>query len=182
MLDVALSGKKGVGKTTIANNLVNEKGYVKLSFADPLKEICWRFLPCVMVKPKEDRREALQVIGTIFRDFNEDVWVDVLVTRVLALRDLYPQIQIVVDDLRYWNEFKALWKLGFNLIRIERDAELRRQWGYNVDDLHPSERELDDVTGWDLIIENNGPYPFLDATNEILEFLRLSPIRVLRKW
>jgi hypothetical protein len=36
---ISLSGKKKAGKDTIANFLVEDKGFVKLSFATPLKEL-----------------------------------------------------------------------------------------------------------------------------------------------
>ena len=36
---IALTGKKGCGKDTIANYLVEKYGFINYGFADPIKEV-----------------------------------------------------------------------------------------------------------------------------------------------
>jgi len=89
------------------------------------------------------------------------------------LDKITPKNRIIIDDMRFLNEFDALRWVGFKVIRINRSIGLRRTWGYNVDDEHPSEKELDHITTWDFKINNNGRYPFLGATRKIVEYLKL---------
>lgn len=169
---VALSGKAGCGKSTIAKNLVKYHGFVRMSFATRLKEISKELFPARMSAPKEEHRKTLQLFGCFCRLIDPNCWVQIVVNQIHALD------RVVIDDVRFVNEIQALKKLSFNLIRIERSDELRKAWGYNVLDPHPSERDLDIVERWDLLIFNNGKYPFKEATNTILAFLKLPRIKV----
>jgi hypothetical protein len=57
---VGLSGRAGVGKDTVADVLVKEFGYVKVSFADPLKRCAmelWSFTEEQLWGPSEMRNE-----------------------------------------------------------------------------------------------------------------------------
>lgn len=171
---VAFSGKAGCGKSTIADRLIANYGFVKFSFAENLKALAWTYFPSIMSMKKEVFRKLLQEIGELFRKWNPDVWVNIVVSYVNSHLLAHPDTRIVIDDLRYENELHALKLLGFQCIRIERDPELRRKWGYNVDDPHQSEIQLDQCEDWDLIITNNDKYPFKQALHIISDFLRLN--------
>ena len=158
---IALSGKAGCGKSTIAKALVERFGFRRYGFADRLKEICCELFPEIMVKPKEEHRWLLQRFGTEWcRSVDGRVWVKYLIRRIR--REGHGRV--VVDDCRFRNEYEALMKAGFVMVRIERDKELLSEWGYNVDDTHPSETELDDAD-FHVRIQNDGPYPFDGAVD-----------------
>ena len=125
-----------------------------------------------MEAPKEEHRKLLQLFGCFCRLLQSDCWVQIVVNQIHDLD------RVVIDDVRFVNEVQALRKLGFNLIRIERSDELRKAWGYNVLDPHPSERDLDIIPQWDFLIFNNGKYPFKKATNVLLAYLKLPRIKV----
>jgi hypothetical protein len=93
---IGVCGRAGSGKDTVADVLVREHGFVKVSFADPLKRICrevFDFSDEQLWGSSEKRnvpdrryqrvpgyltpRYALQRLGTEWgRDCYEEVWVD----------------------------------------------------------------------------------------------------------
>lgn len=170
---IAFSGKAGCGKTTIAKNLVQKHGFTRLSFATRLKEISNELFPKIMSKKKEEFRPTLQLFGCFCRLIETTCWIN----PILLQLERIGHKRIVIDDVRFLNEFDGLRYLGFKLIRVSRSKALRRTWGYNVNDPHPSERELDHVTTWDLKLGNNGKYPFLNATRRLEIFLGLTEVK-----
>jgi len=151
---IAFSGKKGVGKTSIADELVKNFGFKKFSFATELKIICQHLFPNVMKLDKELHRHVLQMVGQMMRKVESNVWVDLVLNKVNKMN---PLTNIVLDDLRYLNEFFALRNNRFILIRVERHEDLRIKSGYNINDDHSSETALDGVPrqNWNLILKNN---------------------------
>lgn len=175
---IGLSGKAGSGKTTIAKDLVGQYGFQRYSFATKLKEICGEMYPDLIKKPKEEIRELYQNIGIGFREAklpeSKDVWVRYVLNQTAGLR------RVVVDDVRFKNEMGALRNAGFQIIRIDRDKELRKNFGYNVDDPHSSETELDNAD-FDLVIQNDYKHPFPQATYTIAKHLQLIYIDAYKK-
>lgn len=111
---VALTGKAGSGKTTVANYLLKHGFKYKYSFADGVKEVARKYFGM----KKKDRR-LLQQIGTEhFRTIDKDVWIKYVWSDV-ALNILCGDA-LVIDDLRFSNEAKACREAGFVLIKLER--------------------------------------------------------------
>ena len=159
---IALSGKLGSGKTTIAKRLVSEHGFRKISFAGPLKEACRAIFGFTdeqlygSLKKEIDPfwglspGRVLQLVGTeLFRvHFDSEVWVKSLIRTV----QLEQNIAWVVDDMRFPNELEAIKKLGGVLIRVERPEAV-----LDARDLaHPSETSLDNYKDWSFVISNDG--------------------------
>jgi len=175
---IGISGKKRRGKDDLADHPVQYLDYEHDYFARPIKQIA-RIVygfnsrqlygdlkevtdPFWDVTP---RRVMQKIGGELFRDqVCDDIWVRSLLKRVQGKN-------VVVSDLRYQNEAQALKEKGAFLIRIEANERVPYnssslktwacQWMPSLTswcgpEYHPSETELDDYDGWDVVIDNNG--------------------------
>jgi len=170
---LAFSAKAGSGKSVISERLIKSYGFIQLSFADKLKDVCRELFPELMNKHKNDYRWVLQKFGASCREIDQFVWIKPVLQQ---LDNEYKNVpRIVVSDLRYLNEYLVLKSRGFKLVRIERPRETRKKYGYNVDDMHGSETELDYIhnDGWDLVVDNRFEYPFTEALDFIIDAFRL---------
>lgn len=148
--DIALIGKMGSGKTTIARLLESEFGYTPLHFATPIKEVAQLIWADV-------NRDHLQKLGVAVRDIDENAWANVLLRKVDN-----SDSRIVVDDCRFPNEYQSLKERGFRIVRIiaDRNERVRRltQIGRLQDESqleHSTETGLDDADV-DYTITNDG--------------------------
>lgn len=122
---IGLHGKIGVGKDTIADHLCSHYGFVKLSFAQTLKEIValitgWEYdfidgkinreLRETLVHPFFGRtcRQILQYVGTdLFRNqLHRDIWINCLRNKLDA--KLSQGLDVVITDCRFQNELELL--------------------------------------------------------------------------
>jgi len=150
---IGLSGYARSGKDTIADHLVEHHGFVKLSFAGPMRESLYKLNPeirdltgmvysfqqAVDLFGWEDMktyfpayRGLMQRMGTeVGRDlFGEDFWVDQAIKRI-------PEgAHVVISDVRYQNEAQAIQKNFGQVWRIERH-------GIAAANDHTSEHDLD---------------------------------------
>lgn len=154
---IGLSGKAGVGKTTVADMLAKKLGGKRVSFADALREEVTEYFDLgTLVGTREGKevtvtmglremtvREVLQWWGNLRRETDYNYWVDVIdklhrdmiyrCTREKTLEQIW-----IVDDVRFTNEAELI-ELGA-LFRIEPYPA----WIKNCDwSDHPSETELD---------------------------------------
>jgi hypothetical protein len=162
---LGISGWARSGKDTVADYLVENHGYVKVSFSTPMKEAMYRLNPRITVNEVQntalrigvdiygweglkdrspDIRGLLQRFGTeIGREmFSEDFWVD------YALNSIPDGGKAVISDVRYPNEADAIRQLGGKVYRVERD-------GVFAANEHASEHALD-AYKFDGKIQNNG--------------------------
>lgn len=105
-------------------------------------------------------RKILQEIGFYFRGIDQLWWIKLLVQNVL--RDFGEGTEVVIiDDLRYRNEFEALRDLDsaegikVYLVHIEVEPRTQALRGAAMDRTeHPSETDLDNIHegSWDLWI------------------------------
>lgn len=136
---VAICGLAGSGKDTAAQALV-EDGWVRVSFADPMREALFRLNPdipyrgCVLQLQSIVRqygwdtakrecppiRTLLQRFGTeVGRElWGEDFWVDQAAKKVEEARRAGNCV--VISDVRFKNEAEWVQKNGGLLIRIRR--------------------------------------------------------------
>ena len=158
---MAFSGKMHVGKTTSADYLVRNYGFIKLSFAGKLKEIAKDLWP-EQFECGQKPRKLLQDLGMKMREIDQDVWVKYLVRIV---RSLPKESNIVVDDLRFMNEYKVLKNEGFFIVRIVREVPP------SPFDDHPSEKEVEQMP-YDLLLQNTGTLDMLyEKLDKIMEML-----------
>jgi hypothetical protein len=149
---IGLSGWARSGKDTVANHLVDNFGFVKVSFAEPMREALVRLNPTISINglrtelasavrlmgweslksESPDVRGLMQRFGTeIGREmFGQDFWVN------LALSRVEPGTNVVIPDCRYPNEADAIKSSGGVVWRVERN-------GVGPANDHDSERALD---------------------------------------
>lgn len=166
---IALAGLKGAGKTVVAKYLEEQKGYLRLPFAEPIKEM----LKLIGFSDDElygsrkecptkffgvSGREAMQSLGTEWgRHFiGEDMWVRVW-DREYTKLDKIKKFWVVVEDLRFDNEAAIIRDNGGVIIKIVKNTG-------NID-AHESERNHIDA---DYLICNNGTYEELIVKLEII--------------
>lgn len=194
--NIALLGKMGSGKDSVADVLIRTHGYVPMSFATPLKEMvveCDPLIQCNCMSDLPFEREGFPVhlsdlldSGKTFEECKREY---PEVRRVLQrigqgvrrhdpdywLRSLFERAleipaskNIVVTDVRYRNEADALRKNGFTLIRVKRTT--LNTGGYTTENtramLHQSEVELDTYQV-DRTIRNDGTK--LDLVSAVLD-------------
>jgi hypothetical protein len=138
---IGLVGFIGSGKGTVGD-ILEQKGFVKDSFAKPLKDACsvmfgwprellegdtevsrkWREKPDVFWSERFGKefspRLALQLMGTEAgrNVFHEDIWVTSLLNRSKGK-------DVVVTDVRFKNEVKFIQDNGGIVIRVKRGEE-----------------------------------------------------------
>jgi hypothetical protein len=135
---VGIAGKKGVGKSTLANYLVDKGFFYPASFAAPLKQMVRVLLQeigvagvdinaaeqdkeAIIDKIGESYRTLLQTLGTDWgRNLNSDIW---LLCAEHRLKRLY-QANIIFDDLRFANEADFIRERGGLIIHLGRDTGL----------------------------------------------------------
>jgi len=193
MMLIALCGAKQSGKTTVSETLVNEHGFVRMRFADTLKDMLVTMgltraqidggdkeKPSKLLGGKTPRW-AMQSLGTEWgRDMvSQDLWVNALALRMAKFSD--PKQRVVIDDCRFPNEVAMIHGLDGELWRVRRPnvepkvsflSRLLVRWGLSKK-IHPSE------IYWprfevDAEIVNDGTLGDLQAeTNRILRRVRV---------
>lgn len=174
---IGLSGWARSGKDTAAEYLVEQKGFTRVAFADPLREALYRLNPLIEVQgfpgarlrqmvdlagwdelkaASEDVRGLLQRMGTeVGREMIRDsIWVD------LAMKKADSLDFVVITDVRYPNEAEAIRDRGGILWRIQRPY-------LGPANTHPSETALDEYK-FDAVVENNG---FVEDLHEKIDKL-----------
>ncbi len=172
---IGITGKMRSGKDTTSEWLVNQYGYVHLSFAAPLKRVCGTLfnfdhdqLYGNKKNVKDDRwygitpREVLQFVGTeLFRnnmgrllpEIKNNFWAECLKREVIV--KLKEGKSVVVSDVRFPNEAEVLRQIhkSTKIYRVNR--ENRGVDGAVAAQLHSSETEMNGIV-CDHEIENNG--------------------------
>lgn len=145
---LALTGPKGVGKSTFAKQLVkynrNFYGAAILPFAGPLKNMLQLILPpeAFTAEGKEDTalglcgkspRYLMQTLGTEWgrKTIGEDIWVEAM-RRSIATANAKV---VIIDDLRFANEAELVQELDGVIYRVTRS-------GVEYTDSHASEVPL----------------------------------------
>lgn len=160
---IGFSGKKGSGKSYFADYLVNNKLFIKLSFASPLKEITKILfnlsdedvkdpIKKESINPKFNAspRELMQWLGTdIMREeFNKrfnysgSIWIDNVKDKVKMLLD--NNKDVVIDDVRFQNEVDMIHSLGGIVINLHNSLDNNTSLSNNLNTLtstHSSENQ-----------------------------------------
>lgn len=191
--NVGIIGRARVGKDTAGAWLVENRGYVRVGFADALKEAALRLNPLVpfddpiepsgtaymrlahmvhivgweRAKENPEVRRTLQEYGMSIRDIDPEFWLRTALAKVAEINAAGSPV--VITDVRFPNEADSLKRAGFDLVYIER-ADVPQL-------THASEGAL----SWedaDLILKNDGSRSDFLATVEHMANLLTVPQRV----
>ena len=106
---IALSGKSGSGKDTLAAEMVEHLGFTRIAFADRLKtEVQSR---CIL-----PTRRRYQMYGQRARERNPLHWIQPVMSDILA----EPDRRWVITDMRYVNEARQVLAYDGDIICIVR--------------------------------------------------------------
>ena len=145
---IGLCGFAGAGKDTVGAYLVSEHGYVKVAFADPLKDVVssifgWDRAMMDGVTPEDRKfretvdqwwteavgktitpRNQMQLWGTDIgrKMFHPKLWI--LAVRRKVEKLLEEGKKVVVTDCRFVDECEIVRELGGKLCRIHREYPL----------------------------------------------------------
>ena len=97
-MKIALIGKMGSGKTTLAKYIEERYGYSLLSFATPVKKYAKELFN---VHTKD--RAFLQAFGQKMKEIDPDIWVNCIIRQIIT-------DSVIIDDVRFPNEYAALKK------------------------------------------------------------------------
>ena len=131
---IALTGPKGVGKTTVAKEIESRDWQNRciLSFAEPLRRMMSRLIPMKLMTDPEKKeqpiewldgktpRQLLQSLGTDWgRDMiSKTIWIE-------AMRQMIPEQPfdvIIIDDCRFQNEAEMVREMGGIVVGLEREG------------------------------------------------------------
>ena len=125
---IGFCGKAGAGKSTAAAYLAERHGFVRVRFADPLKDMLralglnereiegdLKEMPCDLLKGTSPRR-AMQTLGTEWgrEIIHSDLWINAWMRRTAGTA------KVIAEDLRFANEAAAIVLAGGKICRILR--------------------------------------------------------------
>jgi hypothetical protein len=179
---IGICGLIGSGKDTVAQQLIDNHNFVKISFADKLKDAvavmfnwnrelldgktdesrAWREKEDAYWTAETGRsitpRLVLQEFGTecMREGFFDGIWVSLTKQHILN----NPDKNFVLPDTRFPNEAKMLYEIGGEVWRVKRGQDpvwfrIYQDVGVEPKDVHPSEWAWAH-TKFTQTIENNG--------------------------
>lgn len=174
MVLLGIMGKKGSGKDTVSDYLVEHYQFHKLAFAGPIKQVAQNMFDFTEqqlngeLKETIDKRwgisprEVFQKLGTEFGQFdlpkyfpplgkkvNRNFWVERL---KIEYGKLPNNSNVIVSDVRFNHEIEAIKKMGGKIIYIERNDRI-----WEKQDIHLSEKEMETINRnlFDILLDNN---------------------------
>ena len=163
-MKIAFGYNKRVGKDSACNYYIKKYGGDKFSFAKPLYDILY-YAQEVAGFPKQKDRKFLQWVGTEWaRQNNDRVWINKLLFETNNYEMTNKGENIYVSDVRFKNEFSALKKNNWILVKITRDIRNNEN--------HQSENDLVDETRWDYVIQNDGTPNFFIELDKLYEKIK----------
>jgi len=187
---ILVSGLAGAGKTTVSDLMKNrlnlkypELEIVRYSLSSPIKYVAQAFFDWDKEKDEKGRK-LLQQLGTVGREYNENLWIKHLLTQLdrnFGDKDrIYPVNMVIVDDWRFPNEVQTLRKnplLNVVTIRVFGRGGLNGEVAEDI-----SENSLPEATaenldtirmnpfsvGYDFCVENSGDLEQLNSKIDVV--------------
>jgi phosphomevalonate kinase len=147
---IGLSGKQFVGKDQVCQILLEKlPAYRQLPLALAIKQRYaaeHQITLELLEANKAHHRPGLIALGDWGRAQDPDYWLKQVVDEPGHL---------IISDVRLLREFELLKSLGAFMIRVNASRAVREIRGTLVNETDPTECQLDEVTGWDAVLENN---------------------------
>lgn len=172
---IGISGKAGSGKDTIADYLFERHGFLKISFADPLKAAASKIFGVnLAIFYDRDKKESpleywnmtprrmLQLLGNeaVKPHFGDDLWIK---RWFLSYQQVKDTDCVVVPDCRFDRECVAIRYLGGTMIHLERPgAGLDGEAGTHSSEVGPTQMAQD------FLLVNDGTVKDLYAAVEVV--------------
>lgn len=131
---IGLTGKAGSGKSFAAERLIKMRGFERIKFADPLKDMLralglnehqieggLKEQPCTLLCGMTPRF-AMQTLGTEWgrNTIGPDFWINIFCHRFLS-GSIHRNV--VCDDVRFKNEADTIRRLGGYIVHIRTAVE-----------------------------------------------------------
>ena len=163
---IGLCGFQSAGKDTIADYLIKEHGFIRITFASAVKDIISIIFGWPRIKleglTKEDRawreeidywwsktlnipnlspRFVMQYIATdLFRNhFHPDIWVKIVENEINKYLENNINKNIVISDCRFTNEINMILRLGGKIIQVHRNPPnwfFKYRQGFDVEEVN----------------------------------------------
>jgi phosphomevalonate kinase len=173
---IGLSGKQFAGKDQVCQILLEKlvtgqlPVYRQLPLALAIKERYaaeHQLTLEALEANKAFHRPGLITLGDWGRAQDPDYWLKQVVNE---------QGHLIISDVRLVREFELLKSLGAHMIRVNADRAVRETRGTLVNETDPTECQLDDVTGWDAVLDNNET--LLILREKVSHLLHQSPFMI----
>ena len=183
---IGLLARRTYGKDTIADYLVENYGYKKVPLASPLKEACrvlFNFDDEQLYGSQKETidpnwgiapRQMFQYLGTdilrndisrIMPDIKDNFWVNNIKIQYEKALEKDPNTRFIISDVRFQNEVDVIHQLGGKVVKIERNLNIN-----DTTDTHESEKSIDFINNYDILVENTGTLAELYIkTDELVE-------------
>lgn len=176
---IAIVGRIRSGKNTFADYVTENYRHKQFAFGDGIKEVIKRYFPEALVAGRKPRK-FYQVIGQSFRLLNPYIWINILMKKI-SVYEMYhgKDTPIIITDLRQINEYETLKSMGYTVIKVVADEDIRLKRIEESGDVFTYE-ELNHETELqaaacpcDYLVENNGTLEELhDKAKKIMEELK----------
>lgn len=161
MKDIAIIGKAGSGKDTVAKllNKIVTPSFDRLAFADAMKEF-YHDIFNVPTEPKP--RHGYQWFGQVMREHDPNVWVKQMEERFQRSKAMYNGEPVIITDVRQPNEYEWCYKNGFIFVKVTAvddvrlDRMRRRGDDFKPEDLNHETESYIDNFDYDFLINNSG--------------------------
>lgn len=170
---IIISGKQFCGKDTLAK-LIRETypNFKRIGLGDAIKIEYGEQKGLTFEEIEQNKpmyRADLQALGNLRRTQDVDYWIK----KTISLPD-----DIIVPDVRVQREYDYFKSANAFKIRVNASKEVRSKRGTLAAENDITETALDQITDWDLVINNNGTYEELiensqKALTEIKEYFAL---------
>lgn len=149
MLNIALYGRSGSGKSSVAEELLGH-GYQHLKTGRACRRICTELFD-------SDDKSILNQVTDALRAIDPSVWLR------SALGEAASDAPIVFDSMRFPSDYVRLRDEKYLLVRVEAErptrlqrlAERGQEYDPDRDDGHEAEVSLHDFE-FDVVIDNSG--------------------------
>jgi dephospho-CoA kinase len=164
---IALFGPPGAGKDTVAMRLVDQHGFLRVAFADKVRELAYEVATDTQreqinyfgwekcKRQSEDYRKLLERVGDGARKvLGESLWIDAVYNEIDALLD--DGKSVVITDLRKENEAEMVKDFNGIIWYVTRPGcekrpfdEWKPEWAaftvYNNDTIEVLNQRVDEV-------------------------------------